>query len=100
MIPEVPDNSLKLRQLILRGIKDELKTYIEFYIPWGSCLYSYKSVEEIPEFKCEVEGTGYTVKIQWVQVMTATTDRDYQTFLKIFFNSMMKTLKFEQIGRK
>lgn len=28
------------------------------------------------------------------------TDRDHLTFLKIFFNSMMRGLKFEQIGPK
>lgn len=28
------------------------------------------------------------------------TDRDHLNFLKIFFNTMMRTLKFENIGRK
>ena len=28
------------------------------------------------------------------------TDRDHMNFLKIFFNSMMRTLKFEQMGPK
>lgn len=28
------------------------------------------------------------------------TDRDHMTFLKIFFNSMMRSLRFEQIGPK
>lgn len=26
------------------------------------------------------------------------TDRDHMNFLKIFFNSMMRSLRFEQIG--
>jgi len=28
------------------------------------------------------------------------TDRDHMNFLKIFFNSMMRSLKFESIGQK
>lgn len=28
------------------------------------------------------------------------TDRDHMNFLKIFFNSMMRSLRFEQIGQK
>jgi len=28
------------------------------------------------------------------------TDRDHMNFLKIFFNSMMRSLKFETIGQK
>jgi len=42
---------------------------------------------------------NYTVTIEWVQVMEKT-DRDHMNFLKIFFNSMMRSLKFETIGQK
>lgn len=48
---------------------------------------------------CEVESVQYKVKIEWVQVMEPT-DRDHLSFLKIFFNSMMRCLNFEAIGRK
>lgn len=41
----------------------------------------------------------YTILIEWVQLMEPT-DRDHLNFLKIFFNSLMRGLKFETIGRK
>ena len=41
----------------------------------------------------------YAVLIEWVQLMEPT-DRDHLNFLKIFFNSLMRGLKFETIGRK
>jgi aubergine-like protein len=47
----------------------------------------------------EHEGTKYKVAIEWVQLMEKT-DRDHLGFLKIFFNSLMRGLRFETIGRK
>lgn len=47
----------------------------------------------------EHDGTKYVVNIDWVQLMEPT-DRDHLNFLKIFFNSLMRGLKFETIGRK
>merc|ERR1712048_1339663 len=37
--------------------------------------------------------------IEWVQLMESC-DKDHCNFLKIFFNSMMRSLRFEQIGPK
>jgi hypothetical protein len=41
----------------------------------------------------------YKINIEWVQIMEAT-DKDHMNFLKIFFNSMMRSLRFETIGPK
>ena len=53
----------------------------------------------MPVYHAEHDGTNYTVTIEWVQVMEKT-DRDHMNFLKIFFNSMMRSLKFENIYQK
>merc|ERR1712057_94833 len=68
--PEIPDNSRKTRK-----------------------------VADLPQYEAEHEGTKYKIFIEWVQLMESC-DKDHCNFLKIFFNSMMRSLKFEQIGPK
>jgi hypothetical protein len=97
--PEIPDNSKQLRKDVLRTVRDKLKEKLEFYIDWGTCIYSLRKCSEVPVLDTEHDGTKYQVAVEWVQIMEAT-DRDHLTFLKIFFNSMMRGLKFEQIGPK
>ena len=95
--PEIPDNSRALRKEVLKKCRDKIKEHLEFYIDWGLCIVSLKKVAELPVFDAEHDTTKYSVKIEWVQVMEKT-DRDHMNFLKIFFNSMMRSLKFENIG--
>jgi mRNA-degrading endonuclease RelE of RelBE toxin-antitoxin system len=64
--PEVPDNSRKLRNSIIRVVKDKVKEYLEFFIEWGNCIYSLKKVAEVPKFESEHEGVKYTISIDWV----------------------------------
>jgi len=92
--PEIPDNSRALRKDVLKKCRDKIKEHLEFYIDWGLCVFSLKKVAELPEFEAEHDNTKYKVKIEWVQIMEKT-DRDHMNFLKIFFNSMMRSLKFE-----
>lgn len=58
-----------------------------------------KKVQEVPKQETELDGVKYTIAIEWVQLMEPT-DKDHLNFLKIFFNSMMRGLRFETIGRK
>lgn len=88
-----------MRNLIIRTVKDKIKEHLEFFIEWGSCIYSLKKQPEIPKFETEHEGNKYTIQIDWVQLMEPT-DKDHLNFLKIFFNSLMRGLRFETIGRK
>ena len=97
--PEVPDNSRKVRNTIIRTVKDKVKEHLDFFIEWGNCIYSLKKVSEIPEFETEHDSIKYKIKMEWVQLMDAQ-DRDHMNFLKIFFNSCMRSLRFETIGRK
>lgn len=97
--PEVPDNSRKLRNMIIRQVKDKVKEHLEFFIEWGNCIYSLKKASDIPQFESEHEAIKYKISIEWVQAMEPT-DKDHLNFLKIFFNSMMRGLRFETIGRK
>ncbi len=53
----------------------------------------------MPKLETEHEGVKYSIQIDWVQLMEPT-DKDHMNFLKIFFNSLMRGLRFETIGRK
>lgn len=97
--PEIPDNARAMRKEVLKKCRDEIKEHLEFFIDWGLCVYSLRKTAELPIFKCEHDGQAYTVTIEWVQIMERH-DRDHMNFLKIFFNSMMRSLRFETIGRK
>lgn len=97
--PEIPDNSKALRKDVLRSVRDQIKEKLEFYIDWGTCVYSLRKCADLPVYDAEHDGTKYKVTIEWVQIMEAT-DRDHMVFLKIFFNSMMRALRFETIGPK
>ena len=97
--PEIPDNSRKVRKDVLRVVKDKIKEKLDFFIDWGLNVFSLKKVADLPVYEAEHEGTKYKITIEWVQLMEAT-DRDHCNFLKIFFNSMMRGLKFETIGPK
>ena len=97
--PEIPDNSRSLRKEVLKKCRDAIKEKLEFFIDYGLCVFSLKKVAELPQYTAEHDGVNYTVTIEWVQVMEKT-DRDHMNFLKIFFNSMMRSLKFETIGQK
>lgn len=97
--PEVPDNSRKVRTLIIRTVKEKVKESLDFFIEWGNCIYSLKKVAEVPKLETEHDGVKYAISIEWVQLMEPT-DKDHMNFLKIFFNSLMRGLRFETIGRK
>ena len=97
--PEIPENSRPMRKAVLRKVKEQLQKKLEFYIDWGTNLYSLRKVGDIPALEAEHDGSKYKVMVEWVQLMEAT-DKDHLNFLKIFFNSMMRSLRFEQIGPK
>lgn len=97
--PEIPDNSKVMRKAVLKVVRDKIKEKLDFFIDWGLCVFSLRKVSELPIYEAEHEAQKYKVTIEWVQLMEAT-DRDHLNFLKIFFNSMMRSLRFESIGPK
>ena len=97
--PEIPDNARAMRKQVLKLCRDQIKEKLEFYIDWGLCVFSLKKVAELPVYSAELDGVKYSVTIEWVQIMEKH-DRDHMNFLKIFFNSMMRSLRFETIGQK
>lgn len=84
---------------MLKSVRDKIKEKLEFYIDWGTCVYSLRKCADLPVYEGEFEGNKYKITIEWVQIMDSH-DRDHMVFLKIFFNSMMRTLRFETIGPK
>jgi len=97
--PEVPDNSSKLRKDIYKLVRQQLTAQLEHCLFWGSCLFSWKRIQDVTPVTAELDGVKYTLKAQWVQFVDIK-ERDYLIFLKIYFNSMMRQLRFEQIGPK
>lgn len=84
---------------MIKTVKEKLKESLDFFIEWGNCIYSLKKVAEVPKLETEYESVKYAISIEWVQLMQAQ-DKDHMNFLKIFFNSLMRGLRFETIGRK
>lgn len=64
--PEVPDNSRKVRNAIIRTVKDKIKEHIDFFIEWGNCIYSLKKSLELPKQETEHDSVKYTITIEWV----------------------------------
>jgi len=48
--------------------------------------------------KSEYDGQTYTIDITWVQSISEM-DNDMLVFYKVFFNALLKRIKFKQIGR-
>jgi len=97
--PELPDNSNKMRAAVLKPLREKLREHIDFFIFQGPCIYSLKKAADIPQLESEHEGTKFKISIEWVQLCEKGS-RDHVGFLKLFFNSMMRGLRFETIGRK
>lgn len=64
--PEIPENSKVVRSSVLKKVKDKIKEKLEFYIDWGTNLYSLRKVADVPLLDSEHDGTSYKVMIEWV----------------------------------
>jgi hypothetical protein len=92
MVPDIPENSLQMRNKVIRVIRPELKDkYLGFFISIGNCLYSLENSPEIPVMQSELDKIKYEVKITWVQSIS-DMDLDRLNFYKIFFNSLLKKI--------
>eukprot|EP00347_Sterkiella_histriomuscorum_P022394 403330644 len=96
--PELPDNSNKVRSKIVNKIRKDLHEYLGFFIFMGGCVYSLENCQDIPQFKSEFEEQPYVLDFIWVQHI-GETDNDKLIFYKIFFNSLLKKIRYKQIGR-
>jgi aubergine len=98
--PEIPENSSKTRNKVINQVRETLKSqYLGFFIfLGGSVIYSLENTLEIPDLEAVYDEVTYRVSISWVQAI-GNQDKDMLAFLKIFFNSMLKRIKFKQIGR-
>ena len=74
-------------------------THLGFFIfLGGSCIYSLENSPEIPTLTASIDEVEYQIEITWVQCISEK-DNDMLVFLKVFFNSMLKRIRFKQIGR-
>jgi hypothetical protein len=99
--PEIPDNSARMRKKLIGINRAILKEkYLSFFIfLGGTCIYSLENCPDIPELEAEVDGVTYKIQIEWVQCITMKDSGDMTAFLKTFFNSLLRHIKFKQIGR-
>lgn len=88
-----------MRSAVLKTVREKINVHLDFFIDWASCVYSLKKAADVPIFETEVDGTPYKITIEWVQLMQKN-DKEHLNFLKVFFNSLMRGLRFETIGRK
>jgi len=51
---------------VLKSVRDKIKEKLEFYIDWGTCVYSLRKCADIPVLDAEHDGTKYKVTIEWV----------------------------------
>ena len=65
--PEVPDNSRKVRNKIVNGVRKQIESHIGFFIFINNCIYSLDNDPEIPKFISEYEDVQYEVEINWAQ---------------------------------
>ena len=96
--PELPDNSRKVRNKVINVVRKQIEEELHFFIFMGTFIYSLENVPDMPKFVSEYEGIQYDIEISWVQCI-GETDLDMLQFYKIFFNSLLKKIKFKQIGR-
>lgn len=64
--PEIPDNSKALRKDVLRSVRDKIKEKLEFFIDWGTCVYSLRKCADLPVYEGEHDGTKYKIALEWV----------------------------------
>ena len=98
--PDIPDNSGKVRNKLVNQLRENLTAnHLGFFIfLGGSCIYSLENSPEIPAMTASIDDVEYKIEISWVQCI-AEADNDMLVFLKVFFNSMLRKIKFKQIGR-
>ena len=57
--PEIPENSRKVRKDVLKVVRDTIKEKLEFFIDWGTCVFSLRKVADLPVYESEHEGTFF-----------------------------------------
>ena len=94
--PDIPDNSKKCRNKLVNQLRESLsQTHLGFFIfLGGSCIYSLENSPEIPTQTATIDDVEYQIDITWVQCI-AEQDNDMLVFLKVFFNSMLKKIRFK-----
>ena len=96
--PEIPETSKKVRIKIINSVKEDIKKKIGQYKFIGNCIYALNSCDEGFSSIATYDSNAYTVSLKWVQVINENDNERY-TFIKILFNSLLKRLHLEQIGK-
>lgn len=66
---------------------------------WGLNIFSPSLVQDDISFKVEHDGQEYEVKISWTKGISEK-DPEIYSFMKIFFNGIMRRMDFEKVGRR
>ena len=80
-------------------MRSQISERIGFFIYLGTGnIYTLGHDLDLPQYTNSFEDVEYKIDIRWVQEIDES-DRDMMVFFKIFFNSLLKKIKFKQIGR-
>jgi len=66
---------------------------------WGLNIFSPSLVQDDISFKVEYDGQEYEVKVSWTKGISEK-DPEIYSFMKIFFNGIMRRMDFEKVGRR
>lgn len=96
-IPDIPDNSDRMRKKLINANRAIIKEkYLGFFIYLGTtCIYSLENCPQIPQLSAEIDGVEYKIDIEWVQCITKKDTGDMLSFMKTFFNSLLRKIKFK-----
>ena len=96
--PDIPDNSRKLRQKIVNEARKDIQKSIGHHKFIGSVIYSVKNCDEEISISVKCQEIDYVLNLKCVQLIDENNPERY-TFIKVLFNSLLKKLNLEQIGR-
>lgn len=93
--PELSDNSQRVRSKLVNGIRSQIQERVGFFIYLGTGnIYTLGHDLDLPQYTNSFEDQEYKINIQWVQEI-GEQDKDMLVFFKIFFNSLLKKIKFK-----
>nr|AEX87966.1 Otiwi4 [Sterkiella histriomuscorum] len=99
IVPEIPQNSQRFLNKLLSQCKKQLQLiFCSYTLHGGWTLFSKTQIKDDNVITTHLEDQEYKVIIDWIAQLEKNS-QDYFVFIKASFMSLMKAIRFEQIGR-
>ena len=101
--PDLPQDS-KIRARVVRSARDQINAHLHHHLFKNLVLFSLTKKLDMPEITTKYEDfetkttEEYKLTIKHVQEINHELP-DYMNFFKIFFNSLLRKLRLQQIGK-